>query len=378
MGFKLWRADDEGLASDSTGPAAAPQAPHSHLLLAPLDSDADLALTRALEAGGFAFERSGPALLVQDAREHLAALNTLLTGRIPPALQSQVKAVLVDGSDDPTSVALSYLRAEALPVFFEQTDLDWARQALREDWLFSVFQPVMTAATGTIHAYEALVRARNPRTGDVIGAAQLVYASRRLNIYHQFDRMARLTAIREAAALGKPGMRYFVNFSPSAIYDPAVCLRGTLDAAREAGIPLDQLVFDLIEFDQSEGRERLYAILDYYRGKGVSVALDSLDGSLTTLQYVTELLPDYVKLDGDLTARAVTSTTGRRRLQSVIDLAKRLNIAVVAEGIETPEQARVSIESGADYLQGFLFAHPSNPPAELWSINAQTQSQRAA
>lgn len=332
------------------------------LLLAPMDDDADTALTRALDAGGFEFERRGPLMDLGYVDESLPALSALLTGRIPPALQSRVKGTMASAAEADADLSAALLRAEPLPVFFEQVEVAWARAALEDGWLFSVFQPIVEARTGSIFAYESLIRAQPPGTDDVIGAGQLIHACQRLNLYHQLDQRARVTAIRGAAALALGETRFFINFSPHAIYDPAVCLRGTMAAAEQHGVSMGQLVFEVQDLDQVESRERLCCVLDHYRGKGAGIALDHVDGSLSSLEYLAELLPDYVKIDRTLTSAAATSRGGRRRLEAVAELARRLGVRVVASGVEDFDQMHAAVECRADYLQGYLIARPASPP----------------
>ena len=109
----------------------------------------------------------------------------------------------------------------------ERAQHDWGRDALDDNWLFSLFHPIVEAESGAVFAYEALIRAKNPQTEEVIGAGPLIDASVKLNIEHVFDQRARQTAIRNAAALQIPHLRLFINFMPNTIYDPEVCLRRT-------------------------------------------------------------------------------------------------------------------------------------------------------
>ncbi|HSV74299.1 MAG TPA: EAL domain-containing protein [Chthonomonadales bacterium] len=327
--------------------------------MAPLDEDAGRALCTALLREGLEYRAAGPFVHVAtDARE-APALASRLANRLPRGLQSRVKAVLTNGP----SGAAAALEAEALPSFLDAVDVAWLVEALRSDWLFSVFQPIMCASDGSAHAFEAFVRAHNPVQNSAVGAGQLIYASQRLNLEREFDLQARAAAIRDGARLGLFSHRVFVNFHPEAIYDPEVCLRRTVATAAENGVTMDRLVFEVVESEQLVRSDHLRTVLDFVRAHGAMVALDDIGDGYSSLELVADLAPDYVKIDGALIASSVTSPSSRRTLDAVVALAAQLGMRVIATGVEQLDQMGVAIDCGVDYLQGCLFALPGNPPA---------------
>ena len=101
-------------------------------------------------------------------------------------------------------------------------------------------------------------------------------------------------------------------------------------------------------------------ILDFYRKGGFRVALDDLGSGYGSLDLLDALRPDFAKLDMSL-VREVDSY--RAAIASkLLELAKDLGVAVVAEGIETEEQWRWLVARGADFAQGYFFARPAFPP----------------
>jgi len=349
-----------------------------YLLLAPLDSDADAALTKALRAGEWEFARIGRALLLNADGRSAGRLNAFFDSHLSPSLQTRVKGVFLGSEPDtPEALMAAFLQAEALPVLFEQVEMEWARDILQDDRLFSVFHPIVEAATGRVFAYEALIRARHPETGETIGAGQLIYTCEKLNLLHQLDQRARRSAIRDAAALQLPDARFFINFLPSAIYDPEICLRTTLATADEAGLDIERLIFEVVETEQIPDMERLRDILDYYRLLGAGIALDDIGSGYSSLRYLSELLPNYVKIDRNLVAAATIQSATRHTLDSIVRLAKRLGVKVIAEGVETRDHLRVCVEAGADYLQGFFFGRPANPPQPVPADLVKIQQEAA-
>lgn len=355
-----WIAGASRSAARTFVAAATPDG-DEHLLLAPLDEDARTVLARVLAEAGVAFEQRGRILTIAGAGSRLAALNACLSSRTSAALRARVKAAFVANPDSPECLVDACLDAQCLADFLELSEVGWIRAALRDGWLYSVFQPVLETDSGSVFGYEALVRARNPVTGDVITAGELIYAAGRLNLQHLFDQTARVTAIREAALLGQNDACFFVNFSPSAIYEPDVCLRSTVEAAEQCGVPLSRIVFDMVDVSEIDDGEGLGAILDYYRRRGARVALDDVTGSLGTMQLIGDLRPDYIKIDCGVVATA-SAFRSRMRLDPIMKLARGLGLQVIAEGVETPEQMALCREAGVDYVQGYLFGRPANPP----------------
>lgn len=344
------------------GLAVAPARRGTSLLLAPLDSDADKALASVLHRGGYSCKRRGELLFLPEPETRLAALRGTLNGFLPKALHSRVKAALLGFENGPKTLRAALLSAEPLPRFFEREEVAWVRDALKDDWLFSVYHPILNAQTGDHFAYEALIRARHPITNEILSAGRLIDGCTRLNLQHQLDLQARLSAIRGAAELNRPGERFFINFLPAAVYDPAKSLQITLEAAAEVGIQTKQLVFEVVETEEIEDPASLRKLLDFYREKGVGIALDDIGSGFSSLQHLTDLQPDYVKIDRHICASAATISAARHTLTSIVGLARKIGSKVVAEGIETEKQMAVCVNAGVDFLQGFLFAQPAAPP----------------
>lgn len=332
------------------------------LLLGPRDAHAQIAAAQTLRAEGIPYRRSGAVLILPVAGSEAAILGRLAR-TLPATVQESAQACFFHGSLHETSDVLSALiKSEPLPQMLARLEHEWVREALDNDWLFSLFHPIIDIQTGDVFAHEALIRARRPGTTEIIGAGAVIHACAQLELEHVLDQRARQSAIRHGAALKMSDKRLFINFLPNTIYDPAVCLRTTIETAAEYGVPLSRLVFEVVETEHIPDMRRLLRILDYYRAEGIGTAVDDMGAGFATMDYLEALRPDYVKIDRDIVVRAAARTEDRRRLESIIDRAKELGIQVIAEGIETRAQLDVCRQSGADYVQGFLFARPANPP----------------
>jgi EAL domain-containing protein (putative c-di-GMP-specific phosphodiesterase class I) len=186
-----------------------------------------------------------------------------------------------------------------------------------------------------------------------------------LNLLHQLDQRARQSAIR-AASEHIPGPSHiFINFLPNTIYDPEICLRTTMEAATKYNLSMDRLVFEVVETEQIPDMENLCKILEYYRNRGVGTAIDDMGAGYSGLDYITELKPNFVKLDREFMLKAEATSEGRIAMDSMIKASHANQAKVIAEGIETPAQMQMCMDAGVDLLQGFLFAKPACPPLSV-------------
>ena len=177
----------------------------------------------------------------------------------------------------------------------------------------------------------------------------------------QVDLAACRAAIREAARLD-PDVTVFVNFSPAMMDDAESCLRATVAAIDAARLRHDRFVFEVIEADRVPDAARLKRILDSYRRDGFRVALDDLGAGWSTLNLVHRLRPDFIKLDRDLVREVHQDPVKDLIASKLLEIGRGLGIRTIVEGVEEPEELQWARERGADFVQGFLIAHPSRNP----------------
>ena len=348
------------------------------LILGPQDADADVTLAVVLKGLDLPVVRVGPVYVVQDVGRRLGELATLFKDQLTPYTRACIRAAFAPGGAATAEAALAgLLFSEPLNKLVDHAEHEWVRTALAEHWLFSVFHPILDVRTGTTFAQECLMRAKDPADGRVIGAGPIIAACEALNLTHQLDQRARTTAIRGASRHVPAGLKVFINFLPNTIYDPEICLRTTMEAAAEAGVALDRLVFEVVETEDIPDMARLRHILDYYRSRGVGTAVDDMGAGFTSIAYVEALRPDYVKLDRDLVVEAERSADARGKLAEVVRASQGFGAKVIAEGMETAAQAQMCVDVGVDYMQGYLFAKPAVPPQAV-KVPVPTATRAAA
>jgi EAL domain-containing protein (putative c-di-GMP-specific phosphodiesterase class I) len=236
------------------------------------------------------------------------------------------------------------------------------------------FQPIVDVAAGKIYAYEALVRGPGGESAASV-LAQLTDSNR-----YAFDQSCRVRAIELASRLGlaDTGARLSINFMPGAVYSPAACIRLTLETAARCRFPPEQLIFEITEAENVHDRAHLLGIVDEYRRRGFSVALDDLGAGYSGLNLLADLAPDIVKLDMELTRDIDRRPAAQEIVDSMVQLAETLRFALVAEGIETLEEFHHLRGRGVRLMQGYLLAKPAFEALPPFSIPETPRSMPAS
>lgn len=238
---------------------------------------------------------------------------------------------------------------------------DWLLDVLESNRLSTHFQPIVDAKSpSTPFAHECLLRWTDI-DGSLKSPVQLFETARDADLLFQLDRQARELNIRNAVAAGVTS-KIFLNFTPTAIYDPRNCLKATMSVIKEVGLSPSDVVFEVIETERVKDSEHLKEIMDYYKSHGFGVALDDLGSGHSTLQLLGVLRPNYVKLDMTLVRDVHQDRFKSEVVEQIIGLAHRFDIKVVAEGVEFQPEAVWLRTLGVDYMQGYYFAKPAAEP----------------
>lgn len=213
------------------------------------------------------------------------------------------------------------------------------------------FQPICHLGRQQIFAHEALVRGA---AGEPAGAllAQVTAENR-----YAFDQACRVKAVEWAARLQVPGM-VSINFMPNAVYQPATCIRATLEAAERFGFPLERIIFEVTEQEQVLDIEHLLNILNAYRQQGFKTAIDDFGSGYAGLNLLADFQPDLLKLDMGLIRHIDSDRVRRILVENTVSLCQQLNIEVIAEGVETHAELQTLQAMGIELFQGYLLARP--------------------
>ena len=233
-------------------------------------------------------------------------------------------------------------------------------EALETGQIVPFFQTQHRASDHAVCGLEVLARWRHPRRGTLAPDAYLGVA-RQLGLEGQLDAVvfdAALRATDRAAGRGLVVPRLSFNVSAGRVTDP-----GFLDAARRVRAAragsVPQLAFELLEsVSLEEMGTGFWMNIDALRDMGFDFEIDDFGSGHASITSVVRLAPDTLKIDRELIRPLGESPGAEVMVRAILEIARALDIRVIAEGVETDAQARLLGELGVDALQGFHFSRP--------------------
>lgn len=226
------------------------------------------------------------------------------------------------------------------------------------------FMPQVRAGDLALDGFEVLARWMRPGR-DEVPPAVFVPLADELKLLSEIDRQILVKAMAHrdrwlAEGLAVPPLS--VNVSARRLHDPDL-----IPALRAMNLAPDIVSFELLEtIFLDDASDRVLWTIDALRDLGVGIEIDDFGTGHASVISLTRIRPDRLKIDRRLTADIETDRTQREIADSMIRIGRALGIRIVAEGVETPGQAKALADLGCDVLQGFLFGK-AVPAAECRS-----------
>jgi len=294
----------------------------------------------------------------EQAQEIAQKVSQLLT----PIELKETQVLFIRGTIQPQLQDFSQMAS--LQRFLKFAQSDWLLEMIENEQFTSYFQPIVSLEnTCQIYGYESLLRGIDTQ-GNIISPGPIIQLATEAGILPQLDRIARLSSILNFSRYQLDG-KIFINFAPTALYDPISCLRSTVEAIERAGISYQQVVFEVVESDSPHDLTHLKAVLRYYRDAGFLIALDDIGSGYSSLNLLHQLRPDLMKLDMELIRNVHLDPYKAWITEKLLEIAQKLNILTVAEGVECLDELNWLRERGANFAQGYFIAKPSAIPVSL-------------
>ncbi|PIC72843.1 diguanylate phosphodiesterase [Sporosarcina sp. P26b] len=236
-------------------------------------------------------------------------------------------------------------------------EMQWIDQVIKDEQLTSHYQPIVTPDL-EIYAYELLARFYH-KDGRVIYPNEIFTAAKERGRLYALDRVCRLTAVRYAKRITQ---KAFINFIPTSIYSPEFCLRSTIKLANDLEIDPYRLIFEVVESEKVEDMDHLKTILEYYHSRGFEYALDDVGEGYNTVEVLSFLRPNYMKLDIKYVQGVATDPAKQVIAAKFLEKALAVDAIPLAEGIEEVEDFEWLKAKGYQLFQGYLFGKPSAVP----------------
>jgi diguanylate cyclase (GGDEF)-like protein/PAS domain S-box-containing protein len=234
------------------------------------------------------------------------------------------------------------------------------REAVDAGQLFLLYQPQVVIDTGRIVGVEALVRWHHPQRGD-LGAERFIQLGEQIGIIARIGHWVLWAACRQAKDwldAGIAPLRTCVNLSALQFRSPLVLEADIAATLEQIGLPPQMLEVELTESVLLDASREHSDVIQRIRATGVTVAIDDFGTGYSSLEYLRRFPSDRIKIAQNFVTNLETTPGDAAIVRATIGLAKELDIAVIAEGVETRKQADMLQSWGCRQVQGFYFARP--------------------
>lgn len=230
------------------------------------------------------------------------------------------------------------------------------RQALALRQLEVVYQPIVEVATGHIHKAETLLRWAHPTHG-AISPSRFIPLAEEVGLINDISDWVLCEAIASAQRWYRMFGRVVelsVNISPTQFEQ-----RGPsswLDRVVHSGLPRNSITVEITEGVLIQDAEEVSHCLEELHAAGAKVSIDDFGTGFSALSYLKLFDIDYLKIDKSFINNLVSDGSDKALTEAIVDLAHRLGIEAIAEGVESIAQRDALAAIGCDYIQGYYYS----------------------
>ncbi|MGL5877722.1 MAG: putative bifunctional diguanylate cyclase/phosphodiesterase [Xenococcaceae cyanobacterium] len=244
------------------------------------------------------------------------------------------------------------------------------RQALDRQELLVYYQPIVSATTGKLKGFEALLRWKHPVRGFVSPAEFIPIAEETGAIVPIGEWLLRsvcqqIDLWQTQLSMNSP-LQVSVNLSARQLKESQ--LSTTIDEIlAQFNLKGENLQLELTESMLMEDIEEIIVILWKLRQKGIQLSIDDFGTGYSSLSYLHRLPANYLKIDRSFVTDICSNSDSQKITEVIITLANSLNMKTIAEGVETQQQLECLRFLNCDFIQGYLFSPPV-PPSEAIQV----------
>jgi diguanylate cyclase (GGDEF)-like protein/PAS domain S-box-containing protein len=232
------------------------------------------------------------------------------------------------------------------------------RTAMEERRLEVYYQPIVDLATGALKKAESLVRWTHPLRG-MIGPAEFIPLCEETGLIVELGEQIFETVVRDVVAWKKENgtsLQVGINVSPVQLLAGREACERCFQMARDAALPEHTLAVEVTEGMLLDNNPFVVQQLRQIAEHGMDLSLDDFGTGYSSLSYLKKFKFQFLKIDRSFVMHLEAGTTDYALCETIITMAHKLGMRVIAEGIETPEQLELLKQAGCDYGQGYLFS----------------------
>jgi diguanylate cyclase (GGDEF)-like protein len=222
------------------------------------------------------------------------------------------------------------------------------------------YQPIVELATGRIHKAEALIRWQHPARG-LVSPAEFIPLTEESGLIVEIGDWVFREAANQAKrwrTLYDPEFQISVNMSPVQFYSASTPCQAWSVCLQELELPGQSMVIEITEGLLLEAEQGVIDKLLRFHETGIQISLDDFGTGYSSLSYLQKFDIDYLKIDQSFTRNLAPGSSSMALSEAIIMMAHRLDMIVIAEGVETAAQRELLANAGCNYVQGYLISRP--------------------
>jgi len=236
-------------------------------------------------------------------------------------------------------------------------------RAIREKRLLLAYQPVIDSMDGSVSHYEALLRIIGD-DGSIGSAGALIPIAERMGLIHEIDALVMEMSVNVARKNPEVTIAFNVSNLTTDNFGWVSKMQELIGDDNELA---RRLIVEITETAIHRDLSSTAYFVAMIQSLGVQVALDDFGSGYTSFRQLKTLSIDMVKIDGAFIRDLVENSDNRFFVKTLLDFTKAIGLKAVAEFVETGDVAKMLMEMGVEYMQGYYFGRPETNPEWLKS-----------
>jgi EAL domain-containing protein (putative c-di-GMP-specific phosphodiesterase class I) len=233
------------------------------------------------------------------------------------------------------------------------------RKALKRNEFEVFYQPKIDVVSGNVIGLEGLIRWFHPKKG-IVNPLEFLPLAEEISLIVEIDEYVRAKALKQVKNWKNKGLETGVlslNLSTKELESP-LFVKKLKELIQTIGFEAKYLELEILEHKLIENKEDVVKILTEIEQEGFSVAMDDFGTGYSSLAYLQKLPLNTLKIDRTFVSDIEVNESNLAIVKMILNLAKTLNINVIAEGVENKKQLDILLSEGCQYMQGYYFSKP--------------------
>ena len=234
-------------------------------------------------------------------------------------------------------------------------------RGLAQDEFILHYQPLIAVASRRLIGFEALIRWRNT-DGTLLNPIEFLPIADQSGLTIPIGQWVLKTTLSAVARWSEattlhPDFKMGINISPNHFMTKDFG-QECLDLLESSQVHPDRICLEIIESTILENNPIVLKNFDLLRTNGIAIAIDDFGTGYSSLSYLQKYQPDIIKIDKEFIFNVARNSESQKIVSAIIELADKLGVSVIAEGVENEDDFSFLTHLGCDFAQGYLFSRP--------------------